>query len=47
MAIKPADNIANMQNGNWKTPGTNKQWDDVQKNRNRQLQENRAKTGGK
>lgn len=47
MTIKPEDNIANMHNKNKGTSGTNKQWDDVQTNRNRQLQENRAKMGGK
>lgn len=45
--MKPEDNISNMQNGNWKTSGTNKQWDDAQTNRNRQLQETRARKGGK
>lgn len=45
--MKPADNESNMQNGNWKTPGTNKQWDKVQENRNRQLQEVKARKGGK
>lgn len=45
--MNPKDNESNMQNGNWGTKGTNKQWDDAQTNRNRQLQETRARKGGK
>lgn len=45
--MKPADNESNMQNSNKGTNGTNKQWDQVQQNRNHQLQEARAKKGGK
>jgi hypothetical protein len=45
--MKPEDNVSNMQNGNWGTPGTNKQWDQVQQNRNKQLQEARERKGGK
>ena len=45
--MNPKDNESNMQNGNWKTPGSNKQWDDAQTNRNKQLQEVRARKGGR
>jgi hypothetical protein len=45
--MNPKDNESNMQNGNRGTNGTNKQWDDAQTNRNRQLQETRARKGGK
>lgn len=45
--MNPKDNESNMQNGNWGTPGTNKQWDDAQTNRNKQLQEARERKGGK
>ena len=38
--MKPADNESNMQNNNKGANGTNKQWDDAQTNRNRQLQKN-------
>ena len=38
---------SDQKNGNWGTPGTNKTWDKVQANRNRQLQETRARKGGK
>ncbi|PBC73347.1 hypothetical protein SAMN02745108_02263 [Fibrobacter intestinalis] len=47
MTIKPEDNESNMQNGNWGTPGTNKQWDDVQKNRNQQIQKTREQRRAK
>lgn len=45
--MKPANNESNMQNANKGTNGTNKQWDQVQQNRNKQLQEVRARKGGK
>lgn len=45
--LKPEDNESNMQNGNWGTPGTNNQWDEVQKNRNQQLLESRDRRRAK
>lgn len=47
MKLKPEDNESNMQNGNWGTPGTNNQWDEVQKNRNQQLLESRDRRRAK
>lgn len=38
--IKPEDNIANMQNPNKGTSGTNKQYDQSQGNRGKQLNPN-------
>lgn len=38
--IKPADNAANMQNANKGTSGTNKQYDQSQGNRGKQLNPN-------
>jgi hypothetical protein len=49
--IDPKDNSANMRNGNKGTPGTNKQYDQVQGNRGKQLAQvktsgSNAKAGG-
>lgn len=38
--IKPKDNSANMPNPNKGTPGTNRQYDQVQGNRGKQLNPN-------
>lgn len=38
--IKPQDNEANMQNANKGTPGTNRQYDQNQGNRGKQLDAN-------
>jgi hypothetical protein len=46
--IKPKDNVANMQNKNAGSPGTNRQFDQNQGNRGKQLGanlENRAQSG--
>lgn len=40
--IKPADNEANMPNANKGTKGTNRQYDQVQGNRGKQLAEKKA-----
>ena len=42
MARKP-NHQADIKNGNWGTPGTNKTWDKAQGNRGKQLQEARPK----
>ena len=39
--ITPADNAANMQNANKGTPGTNRQYNQNQGNRGKQLNPNR------
>lgn len=39
--ITPANNVANMQNANKGTPGTNRQYDQNQGNRGKQLNPNR------
>ena len=39
--MKPADNAANMQNANKGTPGTNRQFDQNQGNRGRQISHNK------
>lgn len=41
------NNESDQKNGNWGTSGTNKTWDKVQGNRGRQIQEARARKGGK
>ena len=44
--IAPKDNSANMGNANKGTPGTNRQYDQVQGNRGGQLSENQQSTHG-
>ncbi|MBP8852164.1 MULTISPECIES: hypothetical protein [Aeromonas] len=39
--IKPADNAANMQNKNVGSPGTNRQYDQNQGNRGKEMNPNR------
>ncbi|MBP4033480.1 hypothetical protein [Aeromonas sp. PrichA-15] len=39
--IKPADNSANMQNKNAGSPGTNRQYDQNQGNRGKEMNPNR------
>ncbi|MFQ2713499.1 hypothetical protein ACK3YJ_01150 [Aeromonas caviae] len=39
--IKPADNAANMQNKNSGSPGTNRQYDQNQGNRGKEMNPNR------
>ncbi|MGF1749538.1 hypothetical protein [Vibrio cionasavignyae] len=41
--IKPADNAANIPNANKGTPGTNRQYDQNQGNRGKQLNPNQVK----
>lgn len=41
--IKPADNASNIRNANKGTPGTNRQYDQNQGNRGRQLEESKQK----
>ncbi|MCB9360876.1 MAG: hypothetical protein H6587_05625 [Flavobacteriales bacterium] len=41
--IAPKDNASNMQNSNRGTKGTNKQYDQNQGNRSKQLQNNKKK----
>ncbi|WP_199741497.1 hypothetical protein [Helicobacter sp. MIT 05-5293] len=43
--ISPKDNQANMQNANKGTQGTNKQYDQNQGNRGKQLNPNQQKKG--
>lgn len=45
--ISPADNQANMQNANKGTKGTNKQYDQNQGNRGKQLNPNQQKKENK
>lgn len=45
--MKPEDNISNMHNDNKGTTGINEQRQKMLDNRNRQLQETRARKGGK
>lgn len=44
--IAPKDNSANMPNANKGTPGTNRQYDQNQGNRGKQLSENQQSTHG-
>jgi hypothetical protein len=44
--IKPQDNSANMPNANKSTPGTNKQYDQVQGNRGKQIQQTQQSKSG-
>lgn len=44
--IAPKDNSANMPNANKGTPGTNRQYDQNQGNRGKQLAENQQSTHG-
>ncbi|WP_199915598.1 hypothetical protein [Saccharobesus litoralis] len=41
--IKPQDNSSNMKNANLGTKGTNRQYDQVQGNRGKQIQQQRRK----
>lgn len=41
--IKPKDNSSNMKNANKGTKGTNQQYDQVQKNKSKQLAKNKKK----
>ncbi|MGZ8220864.1 MAG: hypothetical protein ACXWT0_04360 [Methylobacter sp.] len=41
--IKPADNQSNMPNANPGTPGTNRQYDQAQGNRGKQMNPNQKK----
>jgi hypothetical protein len=45
--IKPSDNQSNMQNPNKGTPGTNRQYDQNQGNRGKQMNPNQGRKGGK
>jgi hypothetical protein len=42
--IAPKDNSSNMKNANKGTPGTNRQYDQVQGNRGKQMAEGRQQT---
>ena len=44
--IAPKDNISNMENANKGSPGTNRQHDQNQGNRGKQLSENQQSTHG-
>jgi hypothetical protein len=45
--IKPSDNQSNIQNPNKGTPGTNRQYDQKQGNRGKQMNPNQGRKGGK
>jgi hypothetical protein len=45
--IKPSDNQSNIQNPNKGTPGTNRQYDQNQGNRGKQMNQNQGRKGGK